>query len=426
MGNDFDKSNLSKKDFEHFNEMLDYIASNYILSLDFQNLQKLDNDMYCQDLIVLTSEIIDKYFNSMDLTYLDQRIKNGIEVNKKKKDNLYFISKNSLENMDVKNGYKKNIKKRRICKSIASFYVKIAHLFSTILKTINPVYVYKDEYNHTIQKDILHKKEIPEYAQIQKKLNINICDNRIRSLQSVITSSKQMNEDGTIDENGEKRIKTSTFCKMNMGEYGHFKNVEDEPGMSELIQLYYDDGDYPNEFNKMSERNKEQFQKDLSLFYKTFTGNNDMPSHIQKFSDIKLKLFNQNIICENYSEIQINENDNLLKQYANHIQKMIQNASSNQSRLLTIINNLFLFVKDPNTNTKKIRIHPHLTEKKLEELTLETRKIIIHLYLQCEKDFLHGMKILEAIIEKKILETTKNQIENLEKKKKEIMFKLQH
>ena len=37
------------------------------------------------------------------------------------------------------------------------------------------------------------------------------------------------------------------------------------------------------------------------------------------------------------------------------------------------------------------------------------------MYLKCEIDFVNGVKLYEAIVEKKILETTQNQIETLEK-----------
>ena len=38
-----------------------------------------------------------------------------------------------------------SIKKKRLCESIATFYVKISHIFAAIVTTINPSYIYKDE-----------------------------------------------------------------------------------------------------------------------------------------------------------------------------------------------------------------------------------------------------------------------------------------
>jgi hypothetical protein len=95
---------------------------------------------------------------------------------------------------------------------------------------------------------------------------------------------------------------------------------------------------------------------------------------------------------------------------------MIQSAADNQNKLLSVINELFIFVKDPYSDKKKIRVNPNLTENSLQKIVENTRKIIIELYVKCELDYVNGIKLYEAIVESKILETTKKQIENLEKK----------
>jgi hypothetical protein len=70
---------------------------------------------------------------------------------------------------------------------------------------------------------------------------------------------------------------------------------------------------------------------------------------------------------------------------------------------------------DPQTKKKIIRINPELTEEGLQEAVLEARAIIINLYLTCETDFANGIKIYEAIVDKKIIETAKSQIETMER-----------
>ena len=56
--------------------LLDHIASNYITTQKFTDLEKLYEKEYCDKLIILTSKIIDKYFNNLEIDYLDQRTKN--------------------------------------------------------------------------------------------------------------------------------------------------------------------------------------------------------------------------------------------------------------------------------------------------------------------------------------------------------------
>ena len=64
---------------------------------------------------------------------------------------------------------------------------------------------------------------------------------------------------------------------------------------------------------------------------------------------------------------------------------------------------------------KKIRINPKLNDDSLQKTDEKTRKIIIELYVKCETDYVNGLKIYETIVEKKILETTQNQIQTLQK-----------
>ena len=111
MGNFNSSSNKSENKFENFYDIIDYIATHYILTMDFKNLSKLSEKAYCDKLVVLTSDIIEKYFNDMEITFLAQRIKNGLEVNDLKKENVMFINKDNLENLDISNDEQKSIKK---------------------------------------------------------------------------------------------------------------------------------------------------------------------------------------------------------------------------------------------------------------------------------------------------------------------------
>ena len=80
MGNSSSTSNKSaKKEFENFYELIDYIATNYILTMDFKSLTKLSEREYCDKLVVLTSDIINKNFTDLEVTYLMDRVENGVQ-----------------------------------------------------------------------------------------------------------------------------------------------------------------------------------------------------------------------------------------------------------------------------------------------------------------------------------------------------------
>ena len=215
---------------------------------------------------------------------------------------------------------------------------------------------------------------------------------------------------------------------MNLKKDGSDKNFADEPGITELMQLYLDDKyDYSNgTFTGMSPETEKQFKKDLKTFYTAFTGIETMPPEIQKFSDIKLRNYQSKSGCQGEKPLfkqsySISKNDKLFIKYASNIKEMINTAASKQNELLSVINNLFIFVPDPYTKKNKIRVNPKLTEESLQKDIVKARKIIIELYVNCETDYVNGLKIYEAIVEKKILETTQKQINTLQKESDKIV-----
>lgn len=409
-----DKNTLKPKSL---GQVLDYIATHYILTLDFKSLRKLYDKEYCDKLVILTSDIIERYFTNLEITYLAQRIKAGQEINELAKDKVVFFDKDELTKLDIQN----SIKKKRICLSIAKFYIKIAHLFSAIVLTINPIYVYKDAEGNKMKANLFEKDNIPVNAP-RDIYKMNICDNRINILQGKQDFSKLSGDDEAII--GPK------FCQSNLNDIGSEKTLEDEPGIPELKELYYDD-DYDFEtgkFRGMSEQAKKDFLRDLKTFYQVFTGNKDVPDSIQGFSDIKLREYSKMPKCQGSDPIFERKfkgkiSEKLFTDYANNIKNMIKKTNLGQQELLNIINEIFVYTVDPQTNKKQIRVNPKLTEKSLQDLIVKSRGQIMQLYLTCENDYITGLKIYETIVEQKILDTAQNQIQNLEKMKENLLTK---
>lgn len=417
MGNATSSIKQSDKEFDNFYDIVDYIATYYILTMDFKSLSKLSEKAYCDKLVILTSDIFERYFNDTEVTYLAQRIKGGLEVNELKTEKLKFINKDNLESLDVSNDAQKSIKKKRVCIGIAKFYVKIAHLFSAIVMTINPVYTYKDSTGQTIKTTLLEKDKIPKNVN-RKLFKLNICDNRIRALKK----GEQL-DDTTGNVSIQPRV-----CDINELKSGNDKTLADEPGIPELLRLYLDDKyDYSNgTFTGMTEQTEMQFKKDLKLFYQSFTGNSDMPDTIKSFSDIKLRDYNQKPGCQPpisslKSKYTLNKKDELFIKYADNITKMIQSAADNQYKLLSVINDIFTYVKDPYSGKRVIRINPKLNDELLQKAIEKTRRFIVDLYIKCENDYVNGVQIFEAIVESKIIETTQKQIDNLKNEANKII-----
>lgn len=421
MGNSFSfSSTKTQPENTHTpSEIIDYIASNYILSMDFINLRKLMHKKYCDQLVVLTSDIMDKYLTDLDVDYLDTKLNVRHE-------RVNFLKKQDGSKLDIKD----NDKKRRVCLGIAKFYIRIAHVFASIITTINPVYSYKDINQNIIKVPFYNKNKIPiESLPTAKLEHEGLCQTRINSLQS---SSKSDEERLLFPEEKDEINVSPKMCSMNTKMDGTIKSMVDEPGIPELMQLYYDDlFDYTTgKFNGMSDETKTEYLQDLAHFYVFFTGNEEVPPNITKFSDIKLKDYNKQFYCDSANankSYRSDKNDaparrELFEKYAENLKLMMQNANMIQTELLKIIDQMFLYEMPPNiqSNQHTIRIHPKLTDKLLQELSKSARELIIKLYLTCEMNYANGIKIYEAIVESSIVSTGQKRINNLEQTAKKI------
>lgn len=415
----------NKKDDElNFFRLIDSIATKYILTQNFQDMKNLENKEYCDELVILTSDIIANRLKGIEVDYLDQRTKKGVVINKMKKEPVFTLQKKNLNKLDIQS----NVKKRRVCIGIAKFYIKVAHLFSAIVSTINPVYTYKDDNGKIEKVHYLKKDSIPEKYKSNIKLEkINFCSRRINSM--------LLNELKNVVDNKDKSKKTNKYqiknslCELNKNEeiqkdgtkINMEKTVIDDIGIPELRKLYYDVFDYQNgKFIGMSDKSKKAYRDDLLVFYRAFTGKNvtKLPDNINGFEDIQLKDFHNQPACKGdnsplkktyYGSIK----NKLYQNYANQLKKMTQNAKKNQLMLINILDDIFVYMIDPETKNKQITIHPLLTMKKLDNLIEKTRKIIIQLYINCENEFLKTLEQFETIIEKQIQENLERKIENL-------------
>jgi len=435
MGNQ--SSSLNEKSNDNsLAKKIDFIATNLILTQNFNDMKNLSDMNYCDNLVILTSNVIQNNLKHLDVYYLSQRLRSGEEVNEMISDRISYIKKDNLSDIDIKN----KTNKRRMCIGIAKFYVKLAHLFAAIVTTLNPTYTYKNSVGETQMIGLEDKTNIP--SNVYSKLeNINICGNRINALIN--------KHDYNVDSRTEIAIKPD-FCQMNYDNTsGNDKKLTNEPGIPELQQLYYDKYDYNqggfggkmNMEDNMTSEMYSQYKKDLLSFYKTFTGNNEIPMVdsvdskgnkiktplIKKFSDIPLRAYHKSEGCMPNGlfnrEYRGSFKERLFYEYAQHIKKMLNKTEIVQAELLKIIDKLFVFGTNPETGSKQVVINPSLTEVKLQKIVDETRKIIVNLYLTCEEDFIKGLDIFEAIVESQIKETSIHQIKQLEKALDETLSK---
>ena len=413
MGNTTSQPTSNVSESKSFGHIIDYIASNYILTADFKSLTKLYEEEYCNNLVVLTADIIDKNFNDLEITYLAQRTKGNEIVDIEKTERVTFFDKSNLNNLDVNT----NLKKKRLCRGIAKFYVKIAHIFASIVMTINPVYKYKDAQGNVVIRPLSEKDQIPVNAKDRTLSKLGLCYERVDSLKYG-EDYENISADGIIKVHPK-------ICKTKNDK----QTLQDEPGIPELYSLYLDKYDYQTgQFTDMQDKTRRQYEADLKTLYKAFTGKEvDPKTPIRRFSDIKLKDYQQNPKCQGPDaplkrSVRGSLKHERFKEYALVLQKMVQDSNIAQNELLKTINKLFIYDTDPKTERKLIRIHPDLTEETLQALVVKTRKTIIDYYVTCETDFTKGVHLYESIVESQIGITMQSQLVSLDETKRELIY----
>ena len=171
MGNQNSKKSSDEEDKDiadmKFENVISYIAAKYITQATFQDLKELHKPEYCNKLVILTSKVIKHFLNDTEIEYLDQRTKQGIEVNNMSKASILYLDKDNLDRLDVSS----HVKKKRMCIGIAKFYVKIAHIFAAIAMTINPRYTYIDEAGLKRTVSFGQRATIPKGKNIQTTYN---------------------------------------------------------------------------------------------------------------------------------------------------------------------------------------------------------------------------------------------------------------
>jgi hypothetical protein len=156
------------------------------------------------------------------------------------------------------------------------------------------------------------------------------------------------------------------------------------------------------------------------LLYTLFTGNPNPPKDIKNFRDIPIHSFSDTVDCSSPDSM-LNKTyvgttkDKLFVDYVEQIKKMIYDSNMIRNSLLEIIDKVFVTNTEEQGAKMKYVIDPGLSYDDLNNLIAETRKIILKLYVNCEKNFIYTLKILQAIIEAQIFETGQQQIRELER-----------
>ena len=199
---------------------MDIIAANYITTLNIDEMTNLIDREKCANIEIFTKSEFEKKFSFVDVQYLRQRQEHGVVKNRVDNAEVIVIpKKEDLRPREL-------TKKHRLCEGIAKYYIKLAQVYSSIVKTLNPVYASDvneidifDLYNVGIN-DLEENDKINNNP---KKFD-NLCDKRIRLLFQIVDkyneqlkeAEKEKNEDVVIDNSELTEISTQLG-----GDYGY-------------------------------------------------------------------------------------------------------------------------------------------------------------------------------------------------------------
>jgi len=421
------------------------IAAKYILTQNFQDMIALKDPEVCSNLVIITSEIIKESLNWRSVLYLDQFLKGNKVINKMAKENLLYLNKADLNDLDVESG----VDKRRMCIGISKFYIKINMLFAAIATTIRPIIRIADH---------LEKKQLKKEERIKQKekLNESSDDNLINEDMYVDDNDdddddddddkSQENKDYNLENKdlllGDEEVSVSlsedslcgkrilalisknnydpakksytinpNLCKFFEKQDG--KNLYQEPGIPELEALFKDNFDYQtgNFLSSLTKEGRKEYQDAIDILYKAFTGKSNSINSVtktpnaQRFSDIKLQDYDIGSKCDDdgvYTQI-FKGNSPIFREYVKRIQKMIDNNKNYNSQLVQILKQVFKI--DKSEYPYIVTLNPDLNEIKLDQLIQQTRKILVNLYSTCEKDFMYVLEIYNELITSKTIKS---------------------
>ena len=452
MGASF-STRLSESNIELRNQ-IDAAATKVILESSFTDLTKLANEKYCNRLVNKVATVFQENKDTVDLETLRQtlyRRQHGDKMDQDKEVDDKKTPEKEKEkeklNKKTKTPRVQNVEKK--CVQISKFYVLFAHLFSCIISTINPSA--SDKKEKTVTRGSSKEKDATESS------SLDFCSLRIDAL---VNGELIENSDGDL-------LVKPKVCKTNVSKNGSPLHLIDLPGMKALQQLYKDAND-----------GGDGEMEDARYLYNAFTGK-DAPDNIRRLDQVPLKVYNKDEECKeqkslyyggtgdgetadeklqqrrdkerrelekermfygyNERDRKKNEEENartgiylkgivgslkerLFSEYVQHIKEMMERAESNRSRLLEILSEMFSYTYDSGGNIENVIINSRLTYKKLQSLVVQTRRIVIKLYTDCEEDYKAGLDIFFAMVQEKIAMKLSVQEEVLKKQLEDVMY----
>jgi len=409
---------------------IDRIATDYILSMNFQDMENMTTESGCGKMVLIVEDILKKNTTEVDLSSLYKPIGGlfSLAAPPSGKESIFVFPKD--EDIQKKTDVSDPKTKLNMCRNIAKFYVQVAHLFAAIIMTINPKYEYTKD-GETKRVGIMDRKDIPEGALNSARIVLeeNFCSLR----KNMLLENSNLNDNS--NSNNEISIAVP-YCSMD----DKITSIGNSRGIKELEALYNDEYDTSTGLFSKSASSDKEYKKMVAEFYNAIYGTGTGPAP-NTLSDINMPKDNTKEGCYATSngtmKPEVEEDDEsddddeaktspiefkkavfrekytgvdsgLYRDFKNNIEKMKTVAEKNTTDIFATLGILFDLSKDP------ITINPKITPENIESLIETTRENIKNLYLQCEIDFQEGLKLFKQIAISNIAQLITQDLENTE------------
>ena len=420
-----DESKDAERNPKGLVNLIDDIATRFILNQNFLDMLRFTDKQYYDNLIILTASILKDEMSEIELSVLHQRAKGQFKAKNLEEFNgnsreIYLTSEEDLQKLKFRN----EKQKEKALYTISKFYVKIMTIFSAITSVVDPQYVYTDEEgkNH-----YFYLKDFNDYKMVDKEMKelrvhqlynpMNLVRKRLNILRNKMQNSNANNENSefTVINPGEK------FCTMNMksnGETNGSATLQQEIGIRELDSLYYDVYDMDEKsWNKRSPKMQKKYEKDLNRFYQIFTGKKKRPTTVTSFSDIESLPYHNLYRCKNqeyFKDLVVQKNDALFVKYMEKIESIEENTKAYKQKLFHVLSEIFVYKQDTGNGEQTLVINPNIDINDVLALQEQTKDCIINLYSSCESSFIEALLIYEKMYEKQYGVLNNAQMNNIE------------
>lgn len=402
---------------------IDRIATDYILSMSFQDMENMNTESGCNNMILIAEDILKKNTTEVELQDSGNESFFNLAAKTSETTSVFVYPDSDKKPMDVSDPKVKI----SLCRDIAKFYVQIANLFSAIIITVNPKYQYTKD-GETIMVGIMDKNKIPE--EYLKSISIVLDENFCSKRERLLTSRSK------LDTRNEISI-AIPYCSMD----DKLNPFVGDTGIKELEELFKDEYNPSSGVFSMSARNEQKYKKSVRQFYEamydtgTGTSTGTAPS---SFSELKYpnygdergcsssalhKVIGVDVVSPEEAEVlseDVNDDEppfkktyigtdsGLYSDFKKNIIEMKKTMAEDSTQIFSKLSEIFDLSADPITLNKT------LTRESIQPVIVMTRELIIDsYYYNCEKHFNKGLEIFRNIVYQSLIDQQTGEIKDL-------------